>query len=439
MKNAVVDYSSAVECFVEQYQLITCKRDKLYYMYDEMEGVYKSIDETEMKKLIDAFILSGINEGIEWSEYSFRVFLNHIDTKAPYVEKMGNKAGTVVMQNGTFNLKKQCLQKHSRSNLAIARLSFNYDETADCPAFDAYVKSVANGDKNLELTLYEVAGYVLAGCTKAEKLILCLGSGANGKSIFLEILRELAGRNFTSALSIQEINGEKAFDRIELLNSRLNIIHELGKKETLESVFDANVKKIVTGEDISAERKFREKVFFKPKMVIVAASNYLPEMSAAPSESLLRRYLVLNFTKAFTGKEKDVNLLKKIMCEMPGVFNRVLDGYMRLKQNHFVFSYQEKSDLFLKQQVMEKYPMFVFVQENVVMKAGNRLFYDELRKKYLVWSKTVDITTFDEANANSLSKRLLTTIQACHFPIVQGKSNGNRFLEGIALKNDNEY
>lgn len=420
-----------IQTFVDTYNVVSCKQTQQIYFYDETTGLYRPVDEVELSKLVDDFIESGAS-ALEWSDNNMTVIMKYVKTKAPYYETMG-RPGRYVFTNGTFHLKDMKLYKHSPKDRAISGLPVMYDPKATCPTFERFISQMADGNANLEKTLYEICGYVAMGSQRACKLVILVSSGGSGKSVFLKVLAELAGVENTSSLSISEINNpNRAFDRFDLLQSRLNVVHELGEKETLNSIFSANVKKIVSGEEISCEKKFGARISFVPKIsMIVIASNHCPTFESMPSESIRRRFLILNITKTFSFAEQDPNLFKKIKAELAGVFNKSLEYYRILEDDDFVFASEEDSKQFVDNQIIETFPMYHFVNEHIVAKPGHKLFNSELREKYIEWASEYDVeVTMDK---KSLMKMLSTAIKAHHFPFTRGKDNGERYLQGIDI------
>lgn len=66
---------------------------------------------------------------------------------------------------------------------------------AKCPNFIKFLESIFAGDKERIRLLQEYMGYCLCNSTKAEKMIIFLGRGANGKSVLCRVIRELVGGN----------------------------------------------------------------------------------------------------------------------------------------------------------------------------------------------------------------------------------------------------
>lgn len=429
---ADISLSYEIEKFVDLYKIVFCKQTQQVYYYDDSTGLYCPVDDIELSKMVDDFINSDLTE-LDWSDGHMSVILKYVKTKAPYYESMGRK-GRIVFNNGTFHVKDMKLHKHSPSDRAIASLGVDYDPKAECPVYDKFISQLADGNANTQKTLYQIQGVVTAGTRRACKVGTLISQGGSGKSVYLNCLELTASSVYTSNLSIAEINNpNRAFDRCALLNSRLNIVHELDEKETLNSIFSANVKKIVSGEDISCERKFGSRITFSPAIsMIMIASNHCPVFESMPSESIRRRLLVLNITRTVSPTEQDPDLFKKIKAELPGIFNRAMQYYQILKEDNFVYASEAESRAFIDNQIIESFPMYHFVNQHIITKPGHKHFNEALRNKYTEWATKHDVdVTLD---SKSLMKMLGSTIQKCHIPFTRGKDNGVRYLQGIDIK-----
>lgn len=431
-KKLLLQYGIEIGNFVDLYHIVSCRLDQNIYYYDESEGIYKLIDSVELSKLASDY-LENSGTQLEWCDYHMKMMMKYAKTKAPYFRRMGG-VNALVLNNGTFYVKDMKLHEHSPKYKAIAKLNFDYNPNALCPVTEMFLRTMADGNENLYITLWEVIGYVAMRSLRARKAFVLSSPGGSGKSQYLRLLAEFASKEHTSYLSINSINSEKAFDRIDLLNSHLNITQELSKKEAdLNTFFSANVKKAVTLEEIDAEQKFGKKIYFEPKFVMVVASNYIPTFSSMPSESILRRIVFINITKVLKYEEQDLDLFKKIKKELSGVFNKAIHYYEILKENNFVFAIEEESRAFVKAKINEQYPMYSFVTEMIEACPGHKVYYSELQNVYRRWAEERDI--FVTLDSNSLSKELKNAIEEQNISVQPKKTNGNRCLVGIKIKN----
>lgn len=428
-----VTIQDVVQDIAKRLNMVYCQADKCYYIYRKKTGLYKRLDEVEMSRLIGDYINRDDKYNLEWDMSNISCICDHLKLKLPYPEHMGTESNILHLQNGVYRFDKMEFGKFNPKYYATAALPFAYDSKASSPVFDRFIKEVSCSDA-MAATLIEIAGCVLAGRTDHGKLILNAGTGANGKSVYLSLLSLLLGRDLVTSIPVSEINGNRAFVLHELAGKRLNALHELEHGISMEKLFDSNVKRIVTNEVLNAEVKYGNRYQFTPNMNFIVNTNYLPEVSGSvPAYAVKRRYLILRWERTFKPEEQDKMLLEHLTAELPGIFNRALEGLERMRNNGFIFSAQKESDEYLKEFIVKKHPAYGFVEEFVIEAPDNQLFNDDLRNAYITWTEKRGL----DASENSpcgLTKALKKAITMKGFQTEIGKSNGKRYIRGIALK-----
>ena len=63
-----------------------------------------------------------------------------------------------------------------------------FDPNATCPIFDGFLDRIMGGDELLKSYIQRLVGYSLTGATQEQILCVLFGSGANGKTTFLEAI-----------------------------------------------------------------------------------------------------------------------------------------------------------------------------------------------------------------------------------------------------------
>ena len=71
-------------------------------------------------------------------------------------------------------------------------ISVAYDPKAECPRWERFLHQVYQCDEELIGFVQRAVGYSLTGSVTEQVLFLCYGTGSNGKSVFLNMLRHLA-------------------------------------------------------------------------------------------------------------------------------------------------------------------------------------------------------------------------------------------------------
>ncbi|MDI3309546.1 MAG: phage/plasmid primase, P4 family, partial [Acetobacteraceae bacterium] len=98
---------------------------------------------------------------------------------------------------GVVDLRSGALAPHDRA-LCMTKIT-TAAPRGDCPAWLAFLAQVTGGDAELQAYLRRVVGYALTGVTTEHALFFLYGTGANGKSVFLNTLTALLGDYATVA------------------------------------------------------------------------------------------------------------------------------------------------------------------------------------------------------------------------------------------------
>jgi putative DNA primase/helicase len=234
--------------------------------------------------------------------------------------------------NGIYDIESRTLAPHSKDVGFFYVLPHAYNPTATCPRFDSFMEEITNNRKELEYVLLEYMAFALSGTVyNPAKVLLLVGDGANGKSTFLNILKNLVGKNAYSVEGMDELRDET--HRYSIIDSLFNIAEETPKKALLEASW---FKTIVGGGEITARLKFCNPVKFVNRCKLMFACNELPANNDA-TFGLWRRMLIVPFDARFTGKNDDNRLDDKLKLESEGIFNRILEAYKRFEENGFQF------------------------------------------------------------------------------------------------------
>ena len=89
-------------------------------------------------------------------------------------------------------------QEHCREHYRTTQVPIAYDPNADCPRFKLFLQEIFDGDPDGDdkaKLILEMIGYTLVSHAKFEHFVLLVGSGANGKSVVLELIRVLLGKD----------------------------------------------------------------------------------------------------------------------------------------------------------------------------------------------------------------------------------------------------
>jgi putative DNA primase/helicase len=217
-------------------------------------------------------------------------------------------------------------------------------------------------DTERQKVLAEFLGYVFikneSKFLKEEKALVLYGTGANGKSVFFEVVNALLGSENVSNYSLQSLTSDNDYYRAKISNKLVNYASEINGK--LESSF---FKMIVSGEPIQARLPYGEPFTLRNYAKLIFNCNELPR-DVEHTEAYFRRFLIIPFEVKIPESEQDKNLHQKIIDnELSGVFNWVLDGLNRLLANKR-FSECEAIRLALENYKLESDTVQMFLSDN---------------------------------------------------------------------------
>ncbi|HVI43494.1 MAG TPA: phage/plasmid primase, P4 family [Chitinophaga sp.] len=264
------------------------------------------------------------------------------------------------LQNGTFEIGPEGtqLRTFSRDDFITYQLPFAYDREAQAPLFRKYLNKVLP-DQQRQNVLAEYMGYVFIhpGTLKLEKSLLLYGSGANGKSVFFEIVNALLGPENVCSYSLQSLTDTTGYYRAKLANKLVNYASEINGN--LEA---AIFKQLASGEPVEARQPYGEAFNMSHYAKLMFNCNELPK-DVEHTNAYFRRFLIIPFDVTIPEAEQDKELSKKILAnELSGVFNWILGGLHRLlKQKRF--SDCEAARLQVEQYRRQSDSIFMFIED----------------------------------------------------------------------------
>jgi putative DNA primase/helicase len=181
------------------------------------------------------------------------------------------------------------------------------------------------GDEDKIGFLKRVLGYGMTGLISEQCLFVLYGSGANGKSTILEIIRELlAGYAMhTTTASLLGSSGSPIRNDLARLNgARFVSAVEIGMGKKLD---EALVKQLTGGDQVTARFLYNEYFEYKPEFKLFIAANHKPEIQGV-DHGIWRRIHLIPFDVTIPTEEIDRELPNKLRAELPGILAWAVQG-----------------------------------------------------------------------------------------------------------------
>ena len=238
-------------------------------------------------------------------------------------------------------------------------------------------------EKGKQDVLQEFLGYCLVPHCRYQRALFLYGSGANGKSVMLNVIEDMVGSENVSALSIHDLS--ERFNRSMLAGRLVNIAFETDSKNPASM---ETFKSATTGDIIKAEEKYGRPFKFRNYAKFVIAMNDPPVFGQSSTHNIMRRLLVMRFSRIFKEDEQDPDLSDRLREERDGIFMWALMGYERLaKRGRFL----EPKEMLKTKKDFERdvNPVLTFIEDNLEITGNERTVTrrSEVYARYKSWAK----------------------------------------------------
>lgn len=234
----------------------------------------------------------------------------------------------VNVQNGVLNLRDFSMTEHKPDFLMTRMLGTSMPESPERPEkWLAFLDQIFNGDLELIRYIQKALGYSLSGDTSEQCAFFLYGTGRNGKSTFLEVVRKIMGDYATNiqpeSIMVKASTNTANSDIARLKGARLVTSVEPNEGMRLNE----GLLKQLTGDDmITARKLYGDEFEFRPEFKLWMATNHKPTIRGTDL-GIWRRIHIIPFTVTIPEEVVDKNLPYKLMKELPDILAWMADGY----------------------------------------------------------------------------------------------------------------
>lgn len=330
------------------------------------------------------------------------------------------------VRNGVLELKTETLLTADPKMLCTRQIAAEYHRGAKCPRWLKFLHEVFNGDAETIAFIKRAIGYTLTGSTTEEAMFICVGRGANGKSVFANVIGRIMADYWKTAppalMTVRKAGDAGPRNDVAALCGARGIgINELQQASVLD---EQVVKGVLAGrEPISARFLHKEYFEFWPTFKAWLRTNYLPIVKGE-DDGIWRRLLVIRFARIFAEAERNPNLEDELLEERAGILRWMVEGCLEwqrlggLKPSATVIresaAFRKESDL-----------LGEFLDDKTRRGAGARV---EQPKLYACWK------AWNDANGTSAGSKANFTRKLNERGHGEAKSNGTRFYAGLSLR-----
>lgn len=357
---------------MRRYSFKTFKENGLIWVYHN--GVYERCGEVVINSVTNEFL------GAKSTKHYQMEVVDYIRVSTYVDQAEFNKEKHLInMKNGIYNLETGELLPHTPEFLSTTQLPITYIPNVDCPTIKKFIAQVVG--PNDAFTVQEFIGYCLLKDYPIQKGVMLLGSGANGKSTFLSLLKRFLGSANVSSISLQDLDANR-FSKANLYGKLANIYADLPD----QALHNTGTFKMLTGGDqVTAEKKFQDSFDFVNFAKLIFSANKVPE-TYDQTDAFFRRWVFITFPYKFEGKSADPKLIDKLSTqeELSGLFNWAAQGLGRL------FEQNEFSNATATAVMKDKYEKLsssvaAFVKDNLEAAADSTIIKADLYQEYVAY------------------------------------------------------
>lgn len=406
------DMTGTVKRLADKAVACMAAEAKVYAQLDADEG-------TDMAKAFEKHMKSCR------SNKSKNAMLSEVMHHVPVLPAQMDRFKTVLnTPGGVIDLRSGGISPHDPMTYLTKMTAVEYSENADCPRWLAFLDDIFRKDKDLIRYVQKAVGYSLTGSTTEQCAFFLYGTGRNGKSTFIDIIRGIFG---DYAANIQPETIMVRSNQSTAINSdiaRLKGARLVTSVEPNEGVrINEGLLKQLTGDDtVTARKLYGDEFEFKPEFKLWMATNHKPVIRGTDT-GIWRRIHMIPFTVQIPEEKIDRRLKYKLSAELTGIFRWAVEGCLLW----------QKEGLKMPRAVLEEVREYrremdvisAFVEDKCTVGKGLSVKSSQLFAAYLNWA--------EQNNEYRMSSTKFGMELAKRFEKV--RTRGGIYFNGLSLNN----
>ena len=328
--NGKIDEVGFCECFRESHPMLC-----IHETFFTRDG--KVTDESRLKSEIYQMIKPYVRTGVSKKVNNLLEALRSECFSPPlpiYHDRIHVANGTLFLDGYFEESKDFCLN----------RLPVRYDPDAPRPErWLRFLEELLIPEDIL--TLKEFMGYCLIPSTKAQKMLMLVGKGGEGKSRVGIVLSALLGINMYSKVETSP------FARADLEYGLLMVDDDM----KMEALPDTNILKTLITAELPMDLEKKGKQSYQGTMYVrfIGFGNGALKSRYDRSVGFFRRQIILTVKDKPAVRVDDPFLSEKLITEIDSIFLWALEGLRRLMGNDFRFTLSDRSRENMRESVSE--------------------------------------------------------------------------------------
>lgn len=345
--------------------------NKKWWVFDKKELFWKEITEVEIfefiKKVFDASGLSSNN--------ARATLLNAIKDETQSRKPSIPPKTWIQIGKWIYDIASDEIIKPSPEYFMKIKIPWEVGTGLETPKLDKLFREWVDEEY---VDLYDIMAFMISPYYFLEVIFFFVGSGANGKGIFQELITEVVGLDNTCSKSIELLSDpSQRFQTSALINK---LVCKLGDGNFKEIQDTKLLKELGGGTDeIGAEIKGGGHFKFKNTAKLIGCFNTLP-MSADKTNGWYRRVYIKYFPHIFNC-EKQI-ILESYHDEFPNLLYKLLKRLKYIYKKRTLLGWDSVGDRKLKYEKLSD-PINMFIRDKFEVGINNYITKSKLYELYI--------------------------------------------------------
>jgi putative DNA primase/helicase len=406
----------------ERLEVIARAGDLIRSLY----AVAKKIkDEDERKAFLSHLIKSESHRSI----HAMVTLAKSDPAVARHPDDFDNDQWLCAIKNGTLDLRTGKLRPHDPKDMITKLAPVDYDPSARCPNWLAFLDMIMLGRKSLVDFLKRALGSSLTGITSDKAMFILYGPGGdNGKSTMVEVMETLLGnyaRRTPVETFIKKREGSIPNDIARLRGARFVWAAENDRGVRLA---ESLIKEMTGGDRMAARFLHGEFFEFMPTFKIWFATNHKPTIRGDAAIWRRLKLVPFDYTIPKDRQKKRHEVMAMFQSELPGILNWAIEGCLEWQRDglgvpdeviNATREYESEQDTFS-----------MFLEEKCVRVTNARVLSLALYREYKTWAEEHGETPASHKTfASLMSER----------GFAKSKTKVGALYSGVGLRTDDHY
>ena len=333
------------------------------------------------------------------------------------------------LANGIYDLNAHKLEVHSHEHLCLKQSKVAYKRGVIAEHWIDFVNTIFSGDQELIRFVRQAVGYSLSGLSDLQALIFCYGSGANGKSTFFGVLRQVLG-DYYQGIQVETLLAKRfqsSSEQYELAcvkGARIVVSDEVPEGRKLNETL---VKNLTGGDQIRARNPYEKPFSFEPTHTLWMYGNHKPVISGMDHGIWRRIYLIPFIVTITEDKQRPQEVMwKEFRRENSGILDWALEGWQDYQSNGLVLP--EAVRQATSEYKSESDTLEIFINEICIIKPEFKIHTTKLFQLFKDWAKKNHET--DQIRS---SRGMIKLLRERGFEVEAGSQN-KHFVLGLGCE-----